>query len=170
MTSRILLIISLIVSVLTKGSAQEVKNEEFQQKLQRLLSFSVPTIDVDEAYEHQADYIFLDAREQSEFDVSHIPEARYIGYKDFDINALKDISLDQALIIYCSVGYRSEKIAEKLQKGGYNNVYNLYGSLFEWVNQGYPIENVEGVQTQAVHTYNRKWSKWVNNPSIKKKW
>ena len=38
--------------------------------------------------------------------------------------------------MYCSIGKRSEKVTQKLKKAGYNNVSNLYGGIFEWVNQG----------------------------------
>ena len=56
-----------------------------------------------------------------------------------------------------------KKIGEQLQEAGFTKVFNLYGSLFEWANQDYPLENAEGTVTHKVHTYNKKWSQWVDD-------
>ena len=138
-----------------------VENPDFDARLTKLLSFSVPVIGVDELAKKESDVYILDAREPAEYKVSHIPGARCIGYDNFDETALQDIPQDAEIVVYCSVGYRSEKVGEKLKKQGYANVSNLYGSIFEWVNAGHPVENAAGRPTDSVHTYNRKWSKWV---------
>lgn len=147
-----------------------VHNHEFQEKLRSLLRFSTPTISVEDAQKNKTDYVFLDAREKTEFDVSHIPGAKWIGYDDFSKERLNEIPKDSKVIVYCSVGYRSEKITEKLQKYGYTESYNLIGSIFEWTNQKCPLEDKTGKTTDQVHTYNKKWSQWVNNPEIEKIW
>lgn len=81
-----------------------------------------------------------------------------------------DIPKDAKIVLYCSVGYRSEKIGEKLQKMGYTDVNNLFGSLFEWVNRGYKVVDKDGNETQKVHTYNKDWSQWVDETKAKKTW
>ncbi|NND88562.1 MAG: rhodanese-like domain-containing protein, partial [Flavobacteriaceae bacterium] len=50
--------------------------------------------------------IFLDAREIAEFEISHIPNAQWVGYNDFSETELTSIlqDKDQAIIIYCSIG------------------------------------------------------------------
>jgi 3-mercaptopyruvate sulfurtransferase SseA len=63
--------------------------------------------------------------------------------------------------VYCSVGYRSERVGEKLQKLGYQNVYNIYGGIFEWKNEGMQVVNRQNQPTDSVHTYNKNWSKWL---------
>jgi hypothetical protein len=70
--------------------------------------------------------------------------------------------------VYCSIGYRSEKIGEQLQKLGYKNVYNLYGSLFAWVNRGYEVVDINNKSTYTVHGYDAKWAKWITNKRYKK--
>lgn len=150
-----------------KGSAQFTKtasceNTEFDQKVNSYLSFTAPVIGVKEAYTHKSQYIFLDAREIAEYKVSHIQGARHIGYDHFSLSSLLDIPKDKPIIVYCSVGYRSEKVATKLKKAGYKNVYNLYGSIFEWVNQDYPVYSGNS-PVKKIHTYNKKWSKWMMN-------
>jgi predicted sulfurtransferase len=59
------------------------------------------------------------------------------------------------------VGYRSEKIAKRCQAAGFKQVYNLYGGIFEWVNQGNTVVNADG-PTEQVHTYDKKWSVWLD--------
>lgn len=147
------------------------KDDAFDTKVSNVLSFTVPLKSVEElSKEDLSQYLILDTREKSEFDVSHIEGASYVGYDKFSLDSVKDVDKDQAIIVYCSIGYRSEKIGEKLQKAGFTNVKNLYGSLFEWVNQGNNIEDTSGESTTAIHTYSKKWSKWVINQAYKKVW
>jgi hypothetical protein len=99
-----------------------------------------------------------------------LPGARYAGYDDFDVASLDDLPRDTSIVVYCSIGYRSEKIGEKLREKGFINVKNLYGSIFEWANQGFPIVDNQGNLTHLIHTYNRNWSRWVDNDTLKKTW
>lgn len=146
------------------------KDKEFDQKVNSYLSYSAPVISVNDAYLKKSDYIFLDAREFAEYEISHIPGSRYVGYDQFKVEKIKDIPKDKKIVVYCSIGYRSEKIATKLKKQGYTHVFNLYGSLFEWVNAGYETTDHLGKPTIKVHTYNKKWSQWVKNPKSQKVW
>jgi hypothetical protein len=50
-----------------------------------------------------------------------------------------------------------------LLKNGFQKVHNLYGGIFEWINQHQPVYKSNGVQTTEIHTYNKEWAKWVNN-------
>ncbi|MBE7177952.1 MAG: rhodanese-like domain-containing protein [Mucilaginibacter polytrichastri] len=104
----------------------------------------------------------LDAREEEEFAVSHLKNARNIGYIWFDMRRIYDIPLDGEVVIYCTAGWRSERIAERLQKAGYTHIYNLYGGIFEWINEGYPVYRSNGTQTTEIHTYTASLAHWVN--------
>lgn len=108
------------------------------------------------------DLVILDARELEEYNVSHIKNARFVGYDHFKMDAIKDVDKNDKIYVYCSIGYRSEKIGEKLQKAGYQNVHNLYGGIFAWGNASYPMVDKDGNSTTAVHGYNKKWAKWLN--------
>ena len=66
------------------------------------------------------------------------------------------------IVVYCSVGYRSEKIGEKLRKAGYTNVTNLFGGLFTWANENRPLKNKADQPTRAVHGYGKAWSKYLS--------
>jgi rhodanese-related sulfurtransferase len=140
-----------------------------QSSLQELLKLynthSVPYISVEELRMYQANsavHIF-DARELEEYEVSKIPSAAYIGFNEFS-SEKTDLKVDDKnsmIVVYCSLGIRSEQIAEKLQQAGYTNVKNLYGGIFEWKNKGYPVFNSEGKETESVHVFSRPWSKWL---------
>lgn len=157
----------LLFSMITSGVSGQIHNAEFKSVLDHGYRHTVPLISVEDFKALDKHNVFvLDTREAKEFDVSHLKNARPVGYFWFDIRSVYDIPYDATIIVYCSVGYRSEKIGEKLLKAGYRNVYNLYGSIFEWVNQGNPVYRSNGVQTSEIHGYNKKWSRWIERGSI----
>lgn len=112
------------------------------------------------------DQVFLDTRAKAEFDVSHIEGSKYVGYEDFDLSLVEEFDKDTAIIVYCSIGYRSEKIAEKLQKEGFTNVKNLYGGLTEWMNKGKTVVDSTGQETNRVHGYSSLWGKWYLDAEV----
>ncbi|MFZ1704527.1 MAG: rhodanese-like domain-containing protein [Saprospiraceae bacterium] len=142
-------------------------NPDFDKKVDSYLSYSVPVISVKEVFANQGLYTFLDAREKEEFQISHIKGAKNIGYDYMDMNVVKSLPKNQPIVVYCSIGYRSEKIAARLRKEGFINVFNLYGSIFEWVNAGYPIYKGD-IPVKKLHTFNKKWSQWMLNQQIEK--
>ena len=168
----VVLILFVVLSACAQApeSRPTIQSEKFDQRLTRLLSFSVPVIGVEQLAKEKDEYIILDAREQAEYAVSHIEGARYLGYDKIDETALADLDKNTPIVLYCSVGYRSEKIWEKLKSQGFTNVKNLYGSIFEWINQGHPVVDNAGYPTTKIHTYNKKWSKWVEEGKADKVW
>ena len=114
--------------------------------------------------------VYLDAREMEEYTVSHLPNALHIGYNDINYSILEGVNFNTPIIIYCTVGYRSERIANKLRDKGYLNVYNLYGSLYAWKLAGYPIVDNDGQPTERIHTYNRKWAGYAPDSIGVKVW
>lgn len=143
-------------------------NPKFEKTIERYISHSVEVIGVDELYHTKNNYILLDARELSEFEISHIPGSIHFGFDKPKIESLNNLDKDQPIVLYCSIGYRSEKMAELLEEKGFTNVKNLYGSIFEWGNKSYPLQNTNGENTNKIHTYSRSWSKWVENEKLEK--
>lgn len=131
--------------------------------LKKYNSETIPYITVAEAVQFNNAMIF-DTREKPEFLISHIPRSILVGNKNFP-EAREDLvhRLDRKtpIIVYCSVGIRSEKIGEKLKKLGFVNVRNLYGGIFEWKNQGKTVVNLRGKPTDSVHAYSKKWSRFL---------
>ena len=113
-----------------------------------------------EGLKSNSKYVVLDAREPKEFKVSHLENAVNVGFNKFDGEKTAQMIPDKntPIVVYCSIGVRSEKIGEKLLKLGYKNVFNLYGGIFEWKNKGGNVVNEAGVSTDFVHTYNKEWS------------
>lgn len=140
----------------------QIKNPEYKQTLDSLYQHTVPLITIDEFIKiDKYNLHILDTREELEYNVSHIKNARYVGNFWFDMRKVYDIPYNSTIIVYCSVGIRSEKIGEKLIAAGYKNVFNLYGGIFEWVNQGHPVYKQNGVQTAEIHTYDKNWDRWA---------
>lgn len=156
---RILFFLSIVTSTASQVVAQ-TNSKAYDLMLKALYKETVPTITVPEL-KKKPDAVLLDTRAKAEYDVSHLPGARWVGYDDFDLSRVRGVPKDADIVVYCSVGYRSEKVGEKLQAAGYQHVQNLYGSLFEWVNQGNPVVDSSGKSTQRVHAFSRPWGIWL---------
>ena len=136
----------------------------FEQELNRLYKNSVPLVKSEELnLEVLEGYYILDIRTPEEYEVSHLPNSRMLNYETFDPEQVIDIPKDSKVLVYCSVGYRSERAGEQLLKAGFKNVENLYGGIFDWKNKGNEVVNPRDVATDSVHTYNRLWSRWLQN-------
>lgn len=137
-----------------------------QKKLDNLLKKfnknNVPYISV--AVLATTNAVILDAREIKEYNVSHLKNAICVGFNNFDLTKTVSqlpVDKDTKIVVYCSLGIRSEQVAHKLIKEGYTNVYNLYGGIFEWKNNDYQVIDTLGKQTKKVHTFDKNWSKWL---------
>lgn len=136
---------------------------EFHERLNSIYRHNIASITAEElAIMMKQRVVLLDTREGDEFDVSHIRNARHVGYIWFDMREIYDIAKTDTVVVYCAIGNRSERIGEKLRKAGYRHVFNLYGGIYEWVNQHNPIYNGDNVQTTEVHVYDKSWSRWLN--------
>lgn len=155
----------LISSVLIYLSICYVSNAQnsISELLKRHNTEHIPYIDVQELSELNDDFFLLDAREFSEYDLSHLNNAIFVGYSDFSIERVEQLIPNKShkIIVYCSIGIRSEDIAVHLKKAGYTNVYNLFGGIFEWVNKGFLVYDSRNQPTDTVHAYSKKWSSWL---------
>ncbi len=103
--------------------------------------------------------VVLDAREEREFAVSHLRGARRVAPERRDFTAL-DIPRDATIVVYCSVGYRSAEIAQRLKAGGHQRVFNLQGGLFQWANEGRTL--FSGTErAERVHPYDNDWGRML---------
>ncbi|BCL37989.1 rhodanese-like domain-containing protein [Nostoc sp. MS1] len=101
--------------------------------------------------------LILDARSQVEYDVSHIKTAVRVDPIAPDFTALLSVSHNRPIVVYCSVGYRSAKIAQQLKNLGFPQVFNLSGGLFQWTNEGRPIFQDDTTPATLVHPYDAIW-------------
>jgi len=98
--------------------------------------------------------VLLDVRERAEFEVSHLRNAQQV--QPSALASAIQLPKDQAIVTYCSVGYRSGGFAERLRQAGYTNVANLEGSIFQWANEGRLVFS-GATPVKKVHPYGRTW-------------
>lgn len=141
--------------------SQKVKSQYFDTMLKNLLKHSVPEVSATELAKI-SNVTLLDAREKREYDVSHLQKAVWVGFNDFAVDRVKNLPKQTRIVVYCSVGFRSEKVSEMLINTGFVNVSNLYGGIFEWVNNGFKIYNLQNQPTNRIHAYDHIWGLWLS--------
>lgn len=155
----------LLISASLASCAQEskVNNKAYGLMLSTLLDHSVSEIAVSEIDTSDTNLVFIDARELAEFKISHIEDAIHVGYDNFDIkdSTIQQLDKQAKIIVYCSVGYRSEKIAEQLLENSFKDVSNLYGGIFEWKNQNRNVVDTYQQPTEKVHAFDKTWGVWL---------
>ena len=151
-----------IVGILFFISSTLWAQESIDLVLMKYNDQTVPYISVEELNKNQDSYLILDTRKKEEFLVSHIPNAVWSNEK-LDVSAFAKAHPDktQPIVVYCSIGVRSENFGESLQKMGYTNVFNLYGSIFQWKDKGYTVVNPKQNPTDSVHVYSKDWAKYL---------
>ncbi|XP_059511421.1 tRNA uridine(34) hydroxylase-like [Stegostoma tigrinum] len=118
--------------------------------------------------------LLLDVRSPAEYEVSHLQGAIRVDPETTDMDHLvKDLGLadcdeEREVVFYCTVGYRSSKLAQKMEEflasdagqtlRGALRVYNLEGGLVKWANESKPMVDRFGQPTKLVHPYNNMWA------------
>ena len=151
------------ISLLLTFTSPTFGQKDLDRALKQLNAESVPYVYVNEL-KSAAGFVLLDTRQKQEYDVSHLKDAIWVGYQGFKEDTVTQRIEDKStpIIVYCSIGVRSEDIGEKLQKAGYTNVKNLYGGIFEWKNKGNSVYNNQAIETDSVHTFNKQWGKLLD--------
>jgi rhodanese-related sulfurtransferase len=147
---------------------QAVNNSDPLQEIKQTVRTKFPSVKQLSANEYEAwmkdtarkKPLVLDARKSEEFSVSHLRYAINVPDDVQVLEALKDHPKDTPIVAYCSVGYRSSQLAEKLKAQGFTNVVNLEGSIFQWANEGRPLYQNDQPVTQ-VHQYDKKWGEML---------
>ena len=102
--------------------------------------------------------LLLDVRTLAEYEVSHLAGARRV-----EPGAMPELGVpkDTPIVTYCSVGYRSSALAQRLRAAGYTRVENLEGSIFQWANEGRPLVR-DGQPAKLVHPFDAKWGRLLD--------
>lgn len=153
----------LLFIILTLFYTTSYSQNSLEELLAKYNTQNIPYISVQELAMPKTHVVILDAREQTEYEVSHIKEAIFVGYNNFDMDAVlrKITNKNETIVVYCSLGIRSETVASKLKKAGYTSVLNLYGGIFEWKNNDFKVFNSQGKETEDVHVFSKEWSPWL---------
>jgi predicted sulfurtransferase len=115
MLNKIALMLLVLMGLGVSGYSQ--KPAYYNDSLNSLYKHTVDLITAVELkalIEKDQKLVILDTREMEEFEVSHIEGARLIGYNDFDISSIEDVPKRSPIVLYCSLGVRSELVGEKL--------------------------------------------------------
>jgi len=104
----------------------------------------------------------LDAREPREFAVSHLRDAQLAPDVETALRLVGTAKPNPPIVVYCSVGYRSSRLAKDLMDRGVLRVANLEGSIFQWANEERPV--YRGLlRVERVHPYNNTWGQLLDS-------
>ena len=134
------------------------------------LKYSVPQVSSDSLAARLArgdsTLLVFDTRPLKEYDVSRLRDAIRVdpdlGVEEFLAVHGQGLS-GRDLIFYCSVGYRSSGVVQRVmsaaQEMGARSVSNLRGGLFRWYNEDRPLFRDAPVDT--VHPYDDQWRRFL---------
>jgi len=108
--------------------------------------------------------LLLDVRSPEEFALSHIPGALQVCPNAKPEDVLRIIGNRREIVVYCSVGYRSARLASRLIHQRIDKkptIYNLRGSIFQWANEKRPLVDAHGPASK-VHPYDRSWGRLLD--------
>jgi len=111
------------------------------------------------------DALVVDVRTSAEWDASHLRSARHISQLA-ELVALATAHPRQTLVLYCSIGERSSRLAAALRTRLPNVlVADLRGGIFTWATLGLPLVDGTGQSTNRVHPYDDRWGRLLPDHS-----
>lgn len=131
-----LLVIALSLTITACG-------EDTKAEPEAAAPATIQDLSVQEAYDamrESDDAIFIDVREQQEWDQIHAVGTDLIPLSVFEQRATDELPKDGEIYIICNSGNRSRTAAEYLLSQGYTNVHNIEGGTQAWVTAGLPAE------------------------------
>ena len=76
----------------------------------------------------------VDVRSSQEYMEGHLEGAINIPYYEINKNINKILEdKHKEIVLYCEAGIRSKRAYKKLKEFGYENVYNLYLGIENWI-------------------------------------
>ncbi|MGD9007991.1 MAG: MBL fold metallo-hydrolase [Desulfobacteraceae bacterium] len=81
----------------------------------------------------------IDVRTLAEWNDGHIEQAEHFPLSDILAGRLPPVGKEEALVMQCKSGYRSNIAASLMRQAGYKHVKSLAGGVFAWSNAGYPL-------------------------------
>jgi sulfur-carrier protein adenylyltransferase/sulfurtransferase len=102
------------------------------------------------------DAVFVDVREQDEWDEGHIPGAVYVGRGHLESRIETAVpDKGRQLVVYCQSGNRSVFATKTLEELGYENVASLAGGYTDWKRNGFPTQLPQSLTPDQRARYSR---------------
>lgn len=96
-------------------------------------------VDYRDHYYEQDNHLLLDVRTSREYQQSHVPGAINIPLDQLE-GRLSEVPEDEAVVVICASGNRSQTGAALLKEAGRQAVFNLQGGTMVWMMNGLPLE------------------------------
>ena len=100
-------------------------------------AMDVPEISVEELkalMDQKEDFLLIDVREKSEYEICSIPGARLIPMMDI-VDKVGDLDKEKAIAVHCHHGGRSAQVVQFLKKNGFSRVVNVAGGVEAWADK-----------------------------------
>ena len=81
--------------------------------------------------------ILIDVRTPQEMAQASIANCKPIPLRTLPLR-MDEVPKDEEIVFYCRTGARSAQACMYLAQQGYDNVYNLYGGIVSWAQNGLP--------------------------------
>lgn len=126
----------------------------YRDLLQQVKS-EIEEISTGEACERSS-ALFLDVREQDEWDEGIVPGAVHIPRGQLE-SRIEELVPDRSreLVVYCAGGSRSAFAAKSLADLGYENVVSLAGGFTDWKRNGFEVETPQTLTPAQRARYSR---------------
>ncbi len=96
--------------------------------------------EVQERLRSGADFVFIDTREEHEWNESHAKGARFLSKGIIEREIEREVpDKSKEIVLYCGGGFRSALAGDNLQKMGYTNVRSMTGGWKAWKSAGAPV-------------------------------
>ncbi len=88
----------------------------------------------------QQEVVVLDVRTPAEYERGHLATAQPLNFYDKQLDdRIARLDTHHTYLIYCTVGQRSQRVAELMARKGFKHLYHLQGGLQAWQQAGYPV-------------------------------
>jgi len=120
-------------------------------------SSETPTISLREAADLLGgDALFLDVREQGEWDLGHVPDAVHIPLGLMEDRVADELpDREREVVVYCAHGRRSLAALATLRALGYERSRHLTDGFEEWEKSGFPVVVPSTLEPDQRRRYSR---------------
>ena len=117
---------------------------------------NITEVDPEAAEARLGDAVFLDVREQDEYDAGTLPGSIFIprGHLESQIES-RIPDRDTPIVVYCAGGVRSAFAAETLAQLGYSDIVSMVGGFGRWKNEDRPWQIPQTLSTEQRDRYKR---------------